>query len=137
MGHVVRSIDYFHATIKDLPGEALGILSQLAAAGVNLMAFNAVPIGANVAQVTLFPEDSEPLLEFAGRTGLRLSGPAQALLVQGDDEVGALVEVHRQLADERIDVYASSGVTDGRGRYGYVIHVRSRDLDAAARILGA
>ena len=137
MGHTVRSIDYFHATIKDLSGEALGILRRLADAGVNLMAFNAVPVGANVAQVTLYPEDSEPLLEFAGRTGLRLSEPAQALLVHGDDEVGALVEIHRQLADERIDVYASNGVTDGHGRYGYVIHVRAKDLDAAARVLGA
>lgn len=136
MGHTVRSINYFHVTIKDLPGEALTVLTRLADAGVNLLAFAAVPIGSTVAQLTLFPEDPEPLIEYAARAGLRLSEPARALLVQGDDEVGALVGVHRQLAEAGVDVYASNGVSDGGGRYGYILHLRANDYETAARILG-
>ena len=136
MGHKVSSIQYFYTTIKDLPGEALAVLSRLAAAGVNLLAFNAVPVGSTIAQLTLFPEDPEPLVDFAARNGLVLSDQGRALLVQGDDQVGALVEIHRKLADAQISVYASHAVTDGSGRYGYVIHVRADQFDAAARSLG-
>ena len=32
--------------------------------------------------------------------------------------------VHSTLADANIDVYASSGVADGRGRYGYVLYLK-------------
>ena len=137
MGHTVRCIEYFHVTVKDLPGESWGVLAHLADAGVNLLAFNAVPVGSTVAQLTLFPEDPAPLVAFASRTGLRLSGQARALLIQGDDEVGALVDVHRRLADARVNVYASNAVAVGGGRYGYVIHVRADEFDAAASLLGA
>ena len=36
----------------------------------------------------------------------------------------------------KVSVYASSGVTDGRGGYGYVIYVRGQDYDAALQALG-
>lgn len=136
MGHTVRAIDYFHVTVRDLPGSALRVLSRLSTAGVNLLAFSVVPVGSTVAQLTLFPEDAEPLVEYAARSGIQLSEPARALLVQGDDEVGALVDVHRQLADAQISVYASNGVSDGSGRYGYIIHVRAQDFASAQRALG-
>ena len=57
-------------------------------------------------------------------------------MVQGNDELGALAEVHRRLADARINVFSSSGVSSGEGHYGYLIHVRADDLDAAAAALG-
>ncbi len=136
MSHTVRPVDYFHATVRDRPGEAYRVLSSLAAAGVNLLAFSATPVGATTAHLVLFPEDPQRLVSYAGTSGMVLSGPERALMVQGDDELGALAEVHRQLADARVNVFASSAVTGGQGRYGYVIHVRAGDFDAAARALG-
>ena len=136
MSHTVRSVDYFHATVHDRPGEAFRVLSSLAAAGVNLLAFSASPIGATTAHMVLFPEDASDLVAFAARTGMVLTGPERALMVQGDDKLGALAKLHHQLVDARINVFASNAVTGGEGRYGYVIHVRSEDFDAAARALG-
>jgi hypothetical protein len=86
--------------------------------------------------MVLFPEDADALVDYAGRSGMMLSGPERALMVQGNDRLGALAELHRQLADARINVFASNAVTGGEGRYGYVIHVRAEDFDAAARALG-
>jgi hypothetical protein len=56
-------------------------------------------------------------------------------LIQGDDHLGALAEIHRRLLDARVNIYASTGVTDGDGHYGYVIYVKEEDHQAAARAL--
>ena len=52
----IRRVSYFHTTVKDRPGEAFKILSSLAQGDVNLLAFAAVPLGPDRAQLTLFPE---------------------------------------------------------------------------------
>jgi hypothetical protein len=65
-----------------------------------------------------------------------LTGPHCAFLIQGDDRLGELAEIHLGLFEAGINVYASSGVTDGRGSYGYVVHVRKEDHDNASRVLG-
>ena len=65
-----------------------------------------------------------------------LTGPQKALLVQGEDRLGALVEVHRRLLDARVNVYGSNGVADGRGGYGYVLYVRPEDFKRAATVVG-
>lgn len=55
--------------------------------------------------------------------------------MQGDDELGALATLHRRLADASVAIYASSGVTDGRGSFGYVIYVREDQFDQAMAAL--
>jgi hypothetical protein len=34
-----------------------------------------------------------------------------------------------------VNVYNSTGVTDGRGGFGYLIYVRPEDIDRAAHVL--
>jgi hypothetical protein len=34
-----------------------------------------------------------------------------------------------------VNVYASTGVSDGQGKYGYVIYVREEDCERAAKAL--
>ena len=136
MASRIRRVEYFHATVKDRPGEAYGLLSQLSGLGVNLLAFSAVPAGVEHTQLMLFPESVEALLRAAASEGLILSGPQHALLIQGDDELGALAGVHRQLSDQKINVYASTGVADGQGGFGYIVFLRSDDIDRAASVLG-
>ncbi len=62
MSTKVRAVEYFHVTVKARPGEAYRLLSQLAAADVNLLAFNAIPIGPEVTQLVLFPDSTDGLI---------------------------------------------------------------------------
>ncbi len=133
----VRIVDYFYTLVNDRPGEACKLLSQLASGDVNLLAFSAIPVGHEHTQLVIYPEDAERLVRAAGKAGYTLTGPQRAILIQGDDQLGALVGYCEKLSAANINIAASSGVTDGRGGYGYVIHLRSDDVEDAARELGA
>jgi hypothetical protein len=136
MAVTIRRADYFYANVRDELGAAYRVLSQLAALGVDLLAFTAVPSGPALAQFALFPADPNKLLAESRAAGLELDGPYHALLVQGDDELGALASVHERLFDAGVDIYASSGVTDGQGSFGYVVYVREDQFEHAAEALG-
>lgn len=136
MAHTIQRVEYFHTTVVDQPGEAYRILSTLAELGVNLLAFTAVPMGPDETQLTLFPSEPSKMAAEAGKAQMVLDGPHPALLLQGDDELGALVGVHEKLYRAKVNVYASTGVADGRGTFGYVIYVRAEDCERAAKALG-
>jgi hypothetical protein len=136
MAHDITRVEYFYTSVEDQPGASFRILSLLADAGVNLLALTTVPTGPNRAQLALFPERPAELQRLA-RSGLQLDGPHAALLVRGDDVLGALSGIHERLAEAGVNVYAATGVTGGEGRFGYIIYVRPADLDTAARTLGA
>lgn len=135
MSYTIRRVDYFYANVKDQPGEAYRVLNSLADLGVNMLAFAAVPTGPDHTQLTIFPDDSLDLQNVAKKAGLQLIGPYQAFLVQGKDELGALADVHQQLYNARINVYASNGVSAAQGTYGYLIYVRPDDYERAAAAL--
>jgi len=135
MSQHIRRAQYFYCSIEDQPGEAYKVLAELARLGVNLVAITAVPTGPARTQLTLFPDDGARLQDAADNARLELDGPHPAFLVQGDDELGALASVHQKLYEARVNVYASSGVADGRGSYGYVIYVRPDDFDRATAAL--
>ena len=137
MAYRVRRIDYFDLTVKDTPSAGYDVLSGLAGLGVNLVAITAVPFGPARTQLTVFPDDSARLRHAAEQAGIALDGPHPALLVQGDDEVGALASIHERLLAANVHVFASTGVADGRGGYGYVIYVRPEEFERAAEALGA
>lgn len=135
MAYTIRRAEYFHATVVDQPGEAYRVLSALAGLGVDLLAFTTVPVGPDRTQVTLFPAEQSKMTNEAKKANMALDGPHSALLLQGDDELGALVEVHEKLYRAGVNVYASTGVSDGHGEFGYVIYVREEDCDRAAKAL--
>ena len=132
----VRRVEYAYVTVRDRPGEAYQLLAALAEKGVELLAFGTFPTGPGHTQLQLFPADFEQLIIAASETGMILTEPNVAILVQGDDELGALVDIHRSLYDASVNVYASTGVTDGQGGYGYVVYVRPEDCDRASAALG-
>ena len=136
MAFAIRPVEYFYANVRDELDAAYRVLSQLAERGVNLLAFTAVPAGPTLAQFALFPEDPNKLVAEARASGLPLDGPHHALLVQGDDELGALASVHQHLFDAGVDIYASAGVTDAEGAFGYVVYVREDQFQRAVDALG-
>jgi hypothetical protein len=135
MASAIRRVDYFYAAVESQPGEGYQLLSVLASLGVNLLAFTTVPVGPTRTQLTLFPQDAPKLVDAARKAGLALDGPHPALLVQGDDELGVLAGIHQKLSQARVNVYASSAVTDGRGNFGYIIYVRPEEYQRAATAL--
>ena len=128
-------MEYYYANVRDELGAAYRFLSQLAELGVDLLAFTAVPSGPALAQFTLVPTDARKLTAQATVASLPLDGPYHAFLVQGDDELGALADVHDQLVSAGIDIFASSGVSDGRGAFGYLVYVREDQFEQAAAAL--
>ena len=131
----VRTVEYFYTRVEEEPSRAYDFLARLASEEINLLAFSAVPFGPNHIELTIFPDRSDEFQHVAAKLGWTLIGPQHACLVQGDDHLGALAEIHRRLLDSGVSIYASTGVTDGEGHYGYVIYVKEEDHQAAARAL--
>jgi hypothetical protein len=136
MATSIRSVEYFHTTVRDRPGEGFRLLSQLAEMGIELLAFSAVPMGPLYTELTVFPADSGKLTQEGERAGLKLDGPHPALLAQGDDVLGALAGIYERLAAAGVNVYASTGVTDGRGGFGQIFYVRPEEYERALAALG-
>ena len=130
----MRAIEVENPDLKDVLPKTYNRLGNSVLITL-LKTFNAIPMGHDITQLVLFPQDSNRLLEVAEKTGLVLEGPQRAFLIQGDDQLGSLVEIHQKLADGRVNVAASIGVTDGRGGYGYIVHVRPEDFDQACSVL--
>ena len=131
----VGTVEYFNTRVQDKPGKAYEMLARLASEGINLRAFSAVPYGSNFVEFTIFPDNSEDFLRAADLLGWTTTGPQHACLIQGDDHLGALAEIHKKLMDAGVSIYASSGVTDGHGHFGYVIYFKEGDQVAAAQAL--
>ncbi len=136
MPAVIYSADYYYTTVKDAPGQGCRFLETLAAEEVNLLAFNAFPVGKDTTQLVIYPLNSLWLGQLARHEGLELTGPHHAFIVHGDDELGALVDIHRKLCDADINVTSSNGITDGRGGYRYILHVQPADFQKAKKVLG-
>jgi hypothetical protein len=136
MSFQIQRVDYFYTMVQDRPGAAYELLNQLAELGISLLAFAAVPTGPTHTQLTLFPEDGGKMKAAATQAGFALDGPHPALLVRGDDELGALAGIHAKLSQANIKLFASTGVTDGKGSFGYVLYLRPEACEEAAKILG-
>ncbi len=135
MPHKIRKVEYFNATVKDQPGSSYHLLNQLSGLGIDQVAFVAVPTGPSSTQLTIFPDDSEKLISEARSSDLPLDGPHPAILVQGDDRLGALEEIHNKLFLANVNVYASMGVTNSKGGFGYIIYVRPEGFERAMQAL--
>ena len=133
----IRSAPYFYARVEGDPDAAYDWLEDLANEEVDLLAFSAVPYGPNHVELTIVPHRPDALQASSLAHGTDLSGPYHALMVQGDDHLGALAGVHHALRDAHVRVYASTGVTDGDGRFGYLVYVREQDFAAAAVLVDA
>jgi len=133
----VRNAKYFTIRIKDSSEKSYELLARLASEEVSLLAFSAVPFGPNHVELTIFPDRSDAFMQLAQKLNWVVSGPQHAILVQGDDHLGALADIQRMLLEADVQIYAASGVTDGSGHFGYVIYFKDEDHERAARALGA
>jgi hypothetical protein len=131
----IKRVEYYNITVGDLAREASKLLSVFATAGVNLLAFKAVPLGPQLAQFTLFPNDGSKMTEDAKKARLELDGPHSALLIKDNDESGALADIYEKLAQAGFAIPESSGIADINGGYGVVLYLDKEDCEKAIRAL--
>ena len=135
MSDTVEKVDYFSISVSDKSGEGLKLLSVLAEAQVNLLAFTAFPRGRR-AQVDFIPEDSKKFTAVAKKAKWEINAKKAAFLVQGEDRPGALAELLRPLAEAGINVTAMDAVVVGAGRYGAILWVKPENVAKAGKLLG-
>ena len=137
MADTVRRAAYYYTEVPDQAGEGSRVFSALKEAGVNLLAFSGFPLGADMTQIDLVPEDPDAFTKVAGDLDLDFSERKNVFLIQGDDRVGAVAETYGRLAKEGINIVASQAMAAGSGRFGMILWVKPEDYERAAGILGA
>ena len=136
MADTVRKAQYFYITAPDKPGEGARALRTLAEAGVNLVAFSGFPAGRR-SQLDFVPEDPAAFRAAAKKAKWKVTGPKVAFVVEGEDRTGAVAEILGRLADAEVNVTATDAVCAGAGRFGVLLWVKPRDVNRAAKALGA
>ena len=131
----IKRVEYYNITVEDRAGEGAKLLSLFAGVGVSLLAFKAVPLEPLRTRFTLFPNDGLKMTDGAKKAGLELDGPYAALLIQGDDESGALADIYEKLSQAHIPVTESSGIADIKGGYGVVLYLKQEDCAKAVAAL--
>lgn len=132
----IKKVEYFNIIVEGHAAEGFKLLSVFADAGVNLLAFKAVPAGHNRTQFTLFPDDSSKMNKGARNAGLKLDGPYSAILVKGNgDEPGECAMVHERVAQAGINVTESCGIADIKDSYGIILYMRQEDCGKAMAAL--
>jgi hypothetical protein len=132
----VRIVDCYYVTVRDRPGEGRRLLEHVSERGISLTAFSATPASEDETQICLVTDSAEQLQEAAADAGAVLVGPKKAFLIQGDDRIGALHQYHQTLANAGVNVFSSSGVSSGEGRFGFILWVEPSDYDKAFDAFG-
>ena len=136
MASSLRKVDYFYVMVPNTAGQGAKVLSGLAAAGVNLLAFSGFPSGGK-GQLDIVPESSAKFRRAAKKMKLKVSARKTGFLLQGSDRVGAMTKTLRTLADAKINVTAMDAVTSGDGRFAAIFWVKQKKVAKAAKLLHA
>ena len=136
MAIIVRKVGYFAMDIPNRPGEGARVLGALAEAGVDLLAFTGFPSGRKT-QIDLIPEDVAVFKTAVKAAKLKTRPQKFVFLVQGDDRKGAVADLLKILAEKKINVTAIDAVAAGAGLYAAILWVEPKDVNKAAKALGA
>ena len=136
MADTIRKVAYFAIDVPNKPGEGACLLGILADAGVNLLAFSGFPSNRK-SQLDIIPEDVAVFKNAAKAAKIKTRPQKFGFLVQGDDRKGAVAELLKTLAEKKINVTATDAVSAGAGRYATILWVGTKDVNKAAKALGA
>ncbi len=130
MADTIQRVEYFYLQVPNKAGEGSRFLTALDEAGINLLAFSGFPEGRG-SQLDFIPADPAAFKQFARTAKWKLTGPKRAFLVSGEERVGAVAELHRKLAEAKINV--SGGATGARAAEAHVGHPGAGGSRAALR----
>ena len=112
-----RKVEYYNIAVQGHITEGSKLLTTIADAGVDFLAYKAIPLEQNRTQFTLFPIENSKMIDRAMKAGLKLDGPCSALTVTGDEKPGDLAKIFRKLSQASIQVEESSGIAHINGGY--------------------
>ncbi|MFW5866583.1 MAG: hypothetical protein ACOCX2_02130 [Armatimonadota bacterium] len=118
--------------VKDEVGALHEVLSVLDKAGINMLAIASQRMRGTA--LMAIPENVNAVRELAADQGVHLT-TRQVFLIEGDDRVGALCDITRQLADAGVNIEDIAALSASR-RYAAVITFADADLEAASKALG-
>jgi len=136
MADIIRKVAYFTMDVSNKPGEGARVLGTLAEAGVNLLAFSGFPSGRK-AQLDFIPEDVAVFKKAVKVAKIETRPQKFGFLAQGVDRKGAVADLLKTLAAKNINITAIDAVTAGAGRYAAILWVKPKDVNKAAKALGA
>lgn len=136
MAITIRRTAYFSMRTANRAGQGARLLNDLAAHGVNLLAFTGFP-NAGRAQVDFIPYDVSNFARAARKLGLKISKKKTVFLAQGSDKPGAIATICGKLAKAGINMVAMDAVAAGKGRFGAIFWVKPGSVAKASRVLGA
>jgi hypothetical protein len=136
MADTIRKVAYFAMDVPNKPGEGARVLGALADAGVNFLAFTGFPSGRK-AQLDFIPEDVTVFKNAVKAAKIKTRPQKFGFLVQGDDRKGAVADLLKTMAEKKINVTAIDAVSAGAGRYAAILWVGTKDVNKAAKALGA
>ena len=131
-----KKVDYYNIIVQGHIAEGSKLLTTIANAGVDFLAYKAITLGHNRTQFTLFAIDSSKLTAGAMKAGLKLDGPYSAVIITDDEKPGALAEIYNKLSQAGIQVKESTGIAHINGGYGVVLYLKQEDCDKVMTILG-
>jgi hypothetical protein len=131
-----EKVEYYNIAVQGHIAEGSSLLTTIADAGVDFLAYKAIPLEENHTQFTLFPIEGSRMTAWAMGAGVKLDGPYFAVIITGDEKPGALAEIYRKLSQAGIQVEESSGIAHINGGYGVVLYLNLEDCDKAMVALG-
>ena len=131
MSFNVREVEYNNISVEYRVSDASKLLSTLASSGIDFLAYKATSTNEKRTLFTLFSENARKMTEIADKKGFKVDGPYSAILVAGDEEIGALAAIYEKLSQANINVDESSGIAHINGGYGVILYIKQEDCKRA------
>jgi hypothetical protein len=131
----VRQIEYTNIVVEYRVSDASKLLSTLASSGIDFLAYEATSIEGKQTLFTLFSDNAQKMAKVADKHGFKVDGPYSAILVKGDEEIGALAAIYDKLSQANISVDESSGIAHINGGYGVILYIKQEDCREALMAL--
>ena len=132
----IERIEYYYTVVPNKVGAGAKVFNELKTEGVNLLAFNGFPLGAQRTQLDLVPSSGDALVAAAQKAGIKLVGPKVAFLISEWEHLGAVADILSKLEQAGINVTAMQAIDTGDWHYGAILWVKQRDIGKASQALG-
>jgi hypothetical protein len=136
MADDIKRVEYYSTTIANKIGEGSRVLGTLREGGVDFTALWGYPLKGKTAQLDMLPADAGVFKKAAKKAGLVLT-KRSALLLQGNDQPGAVATALGKLGAAGVNVNAAQALSSGNGRYSLMIEVDDASARPALKALTA